>query len=93
MSGEIENAARSMMSSPQGLKIIKGLDQYNTVMNTPAGRQLIDMIAGSGGDALKAAARAAQNAHRDPGRALLQNLLSSKDGTAMAAKVIEVLGI
>ena len=30
---------------------------------------------------------------RDPGRALLQNLLSSKDGTAMAAKVIEVLGI
>ncbi|MBQ1705308.1 MAG: hypothetical protein II028_05645 [Clostridia bacterium] len=93
MSGEIENTARSMMSSPQGLKIIKGLDHYNAAMNTPAGRQLIDMIAGSGSDALKAAARAAQNASRDPGRALLQNLLSSKDGTAMAAKVIEVLGI
>lgn len=93
MSGEIENTARSMMSSPQGVKIIKGLDQYNTAMNTPAGRQLIDMLAGSGSDALKAAAQAAQKASRDPGRALLQSLLSSKDGTAMAAKVIEVLGI
>ena len=39
MSGEIENAARSMMSSPQGLKIIKGLDKYNTAMNTESGRQ------------------------------------------------------
>lgn len=96
MSGEIENAARSMMSSPQGLKIIKGLDKYNTAMNTEGGRQLIQMIATSGADALKQAAQAAQAAlssGREPGRALLQNLLSSRDGAALAAKVIEVLGV
>ena len=93
MPGEIENAARSMMSSPQGMKIIKGLDKYNAAMNTEGGRQLIAMIAGSGSDALKAAAQAALHAHKDPGRALLQNLLSSKDGAALAAKVIEVMGV
>ena len=34
MVGDLENAARSMMNSPQGLKIIKGLDKYNAAMNT-----------------------------------------------------------
>ncbi len=93
MPGDIENAARSMMSSPQGMKIIKGLDVYNAAMNTEGGRQLIAMLAGSGGDALKNAARTAMNAAKDPGRALLQNLLSSKDGASLAAKVIEVMGV
>ena len=93
MPGEIENAARSMMSSPQGMKIIKGLDMYSTAMNTEGGRQLIAMLAGSGGDALKSAARASVNAPKDPGRTLLQNLLSSKDGAALAAKAIEVMGV
>ena len=93
MSGEIENAARSMMSSPQGLKIIKGLDKYNTAMNTESGRQLIQMIAGSGTDALKQASQTALSSGKEPGRALLQNLLSSRDGAALAAKVIEVMGV
>ena len=68
MPGEIENAARSMMSSPQGLKIIKGLDKYNAAMNTEGGRQLIAMMADRGGDALKNAAQFAMNAPKDPGR-------------------------
>lgn len=93
MSGEIENAARSMMASPQGVKIIKGLDKYNTIMNTEAGRQLISMIASTGSDALKLAAQAALASGKEPGRALLQNLLSTKDGAALAAKVIEVIGV
>lgn len=93
MVGDIENAARSMMSSPQGLKIIKGLDKYNAVMNTEAGRQLIALLAAGGGDALKHAAAFAQQAPKDPGRALLQDLLSTKDGAALAGKVIEAIGV
>ena len=93
MPGEIENVARSMMSSPQGMKIIKGLDKYNAAMNSESGRQLIAMMAGSGSDALKAAAQAAVHSQKDPGRVLLQNLLSSKDGAALAAKAIEVMGV
>lgn len=93
MVGEIENVARSVMSSPQGVKIIKGLDKYNAAMNTEPGKQLIAMLGGAGGDALKAAAAAAVSAAKDPGRMLLQNLLSTKDGAALAGKVIEVLGV
>ena len=93
MPGEIENMARSMMSSPQGLKIIRGLDKYNALMNTEGGRQLITMLAGSGSDALRAAAQATLPTAKDPGRALLQNLLATKEGAALAAKVIEVMGI
>lgn len=93
MPGEIENMARSMMSSPQGMKIIKGLDKYNALMNTEGGRQLIAMLAGGGSDALRAAAQASLHATKDPGRALLQNLLATKEGAALAAKAIEVMGI
>lgn len=93
MPGEIENMARSMMSSPQGMKIIKGLDKYNALMNTDSGRQLIAMLAGSGSDALRAAAQSSLHAQKDPGRALLQNLLATKEGAALAAKAIEVMGI
>ena len=93
MPGEIENIARSMMSTPQGLKIIKVLDQFNTAMNTESGRQLILLLSGSGGDALKTASAAATKAPRDNGKALISALLSSKDGAALAAKVIEVIGL
>ena len=48
MPGEIENIARSMMSTPQGIKIIKLLDQYNSAMNTEPGHQLIVMLGGAG---------------------------------------------
>lgn len=93
MPGEIENIARSMMSTPQGLKIIKVLDQYNAAMNTESGRQLIVMLGGSGGDALKAASAVAAKASKDHGKALLSSLLSTKDGAALAAKIIEVIGL
>ncbi len=93
MPGEIENIARSMMSTPQGIKIIKVLDQYNAAMNTQPGRQLIEMLAGTGGDALKSAAAAATKTSQDHGKALISALLSSKEGAALAAKLIEVIGL
>ena len=93
MPGEIENAARSMMSSPQGMKVIKVLDQFNAAMNTENGRQLIQMLASDGGDALKAAAKSAVYAIRDPGRALLHSLLNTHEGAALAATIIEVMGL
>jgi hypothetical protein len=93
MVGDLENAARSMMNSPQGLKIIKGLDKYNAAMNTDAGRALIAQLAEGGSEALRHAAVFAAAAPREPGRALLQDLLSSKEGAALIGKVIEVLGV
>ena len=93
MPGEIENIARSMMSTPQGIKIIKLLDQYNVAMNTEPGRQLIEMLAGSGSDALKQASASASKATHDHGKALISSLLSSKEGAALVGKLIEVIGL
>ena len=93
MNNDLESAARSVMNSPQGLKIIKTLDSYNAAMNTENGRQFIALLSAGGGDALKHAAGTALGAARDPGRVLLQDLLSTKDGAALAGKVIELLGL
>lgn len=81
------------MSSPQGAKIIQTLDKLSTVASSPNGKQLITMLAGKGGDALKNAAAAANATDKDPARVLLSTLLSSKDGASLIAKVIEVIGV
>ncbi len=93
MPNGIESVARSMMSSPQGIKIIKGLDKFNLAMSGESGKQLLVMLGDSGGDALKAAAKSASTATKDPGRALLSNLLSTKEGASLAGKIIEVIGV
>ncbi len=93
MQGDIDNIAKSVMSSPQGLKIISGLDKFNTAMSTEQGRALVTMLGGAGGDALKSAAAASNGVKKDQGRALISSLLASKDGAALVAKVIEVIGL
>ena len=93
MPNEYESMARALMSSPQGVKIIQGLDKLSAAASSQNGRQLIAMLAGSGSDALKKAAAAASTTDKDLARVLLSTLLSSKEGAALVAKVIEVIGI
>ena len=52
MPNEYESMARALMSSPQGVKIIQGLDKLSAAASSQNGRQLIAMLAGSGSDAL-----------------------------------------
>ncbi len=93
MPNELENMAKALMSSPQGYKIIKGLDAFSASAQTPNGRQLIAMLGAAGGDELKRAAEIASKTDKDPARVLLSNLLATKDGAALVAKIIEVLGV
>ena len=93
MPGEYETLARALMSSPQGLKIIQTLDKLSAAASSPSGKQLIAMLAGGGGDALKSAAAAASVNDKDPARVMLSTLLASKDGAALVAKTIEVIGV
>lgn len=93
MPNEYESMARALMSSPQGAKIIQTLDTFSAKASSPAGRQLIALLAGGGGDALKKAAEAANTTDKDPARVLLSSLLSSKDGASLIAKIIEVTGV
>ncbi|MBQ2691096.1 MAG: hypothetical protein IJF53_02955 [Clostridia bacterium] len=90
---EHETMARALMGTPQGMKIIQALDKINAAASTANGRQLISMLAGSGTDVLKSAAAAAAAADRDPARVLISNLLATKEGAALVAKIIEVTGV
>ena len=91
MPADYETLAKMLINSPQGSKIIRGLDKLNTAISSESGRQLLNMLAGSGGDAVKNAARAA--ADKDQARVLLSNLLSTKEGAALAGKIIELTGV
>lgn len=93
MPADYETLAKMLINSPQGNKIIRGLDKLNTAISSENGRQLLTMLAGSGGDAIKNAARAAASADKDQARVLLSNLLSTKEGAALAGKIIELTGV
>ena len=93
MANEYESMARILMSSPQGAKIIKGRDKLNSGASSPAGKPLLQLLAGGGTDLLKTACDAAAKADRDAGRVLLSNLMTTKEGTALVAKFIEVTGV
>ncbi len=85
--------AKAMLSTPQGGKIIKALNRFNEICRTPGGRDLLGMLSGPGAEALSTAAKAALADTNEPGRAMMSSLLSTKDGTALLAKLIEAVGI
>lgn len=90
---DVDKVARSMLNSPQGIKIIKALDKLNTLSATEGGLQLITMLAGNGSDIIKTAAKAAKDAPRDRARVFLSSMLSTKDGAGIVAKIIELSGV
>lgn len=93
MQGDIDSIAKSVMQSPQGLKIITGLDKFNTALSSDSGKQLMALLAGSGSDSLKSAAQATSGANKDVGRQFISNLLATKDGATVLGKIIELLGL
>ena len=90
---DVDKAARSMLNSPQGLKIIKTLDKLNAVSATESGIELLNMLAGNGSDIIKTAAKSAKDAPRDRARVFLSSMLSTKDGAGIVAKIIELSGV
>lgn len=93
MPNDYETMARALMSSSEGARIFQTLDKVSAVAASPSGRQLITMLAGSGSDALKSAAAAANATDKDPARVLISSLLSSKEGSALIGKIVEVIGV
>ena len=93
MPNEYESMARALMGSPQGARIFPTLDKLSAMCASQNGRQLISMLAGSGSDALKQAAMAANATDKDPARVLVSNLLGTTDGANLVAKIIEVIGV
>jgi len=93
MATDYEGIARAVLATPQGGRIIKGLEKINSISRTETGRQLFEILAGTGADEVRAAARAALNDPKEPARALISTLLSTKEGANLAAKIIELMGV
>ncbi len=93
MNNEVDKAARSMLNSPQGIKIIKALDKLNAISATESGYDLLVMLSGNGSDIIKAAAKSACGVQKDRARAFLSTMLGTKEGAALVAKVIEITGV
>ena len=90
--GEIDKAAKQMLNTPQGIRIIALLDKLNRISGTESGKQLMDMLAGTGGDVIKQSAQAAKGAKSDRARAFVGNMMKTREGAALLAKIIEISG-
>lgn len=92
MNSNIENAAKNLLSTPKGAKILGMLNRVNGAMAGESGKELLILLSGSGGDAIKEAAAQALRTDKDRGRAFMSSIMNSKDGSALLAKIIEVSG-
>ena len=92
MPNEYEAFAKMLMNTPQASKMLGNLEKVSEIINSPEGRQLMAMLAEDGGDVVKKAAAAAVSDDKDGARALLTHLLSTKEGTALAAKFVGLMG-
>lgn len=91
MSNEYENLAKMILSTPQGTRIIQSLDRMNAFMLTPKGSDLLTILANGGSDAIKQCAIAALSETKDKAKSAISSLLSSQEGAALAAKLIEIM--
>ncbi len=91
MTNDLEALARSLMSGKASPKIAKGLERLVTLGNTPEGKQILTMLSQSGSESVKTAAQAALSGDKDTAKQALMALFSTKEGAALAAKLMEVL--
>ena len=92
MSNQYEAIARLLMNSQQGGKVLKGLGKLGEIAKTEEGKKLAEMLSGPEGDSIKKAAEAVVAGDKETAMELLSALLSTKDGAAVAAKILELLG-
>lgn len=59
--------------------------------NSQEGKQLLNALAGRGGDALKKAAQNAAQGDKDAASSLIAGLLSTKEGADLAKKVMTLM--
>lgn len=91
MSNDYENLAKIILSTPQGARISEGFDKLNTFLSSKEGTEMLSILANGGTDAVKDAARAAIDGDGERAKNAVSALLSSKEGAALAAKILEIM--
>jgi hypothetical protein len=91
MANEYEQLAKSLLSSEQGSKVIGSIDKISGIMQKPDGKKLLELLGGSGGDALKDAARSAAKGDRDAAQRLITSLLATDEGKQLVQQVVKAM--
>ena len=91
MTNDMEALARALMNSKQGAKISHGMEKLSALSGTEEGAKLMELLGGNS-EAVKNAAQAALSGDKDAAKAVLMQLFSTKEGAALAAKLMELLG-
>lgn len=84
----LESLAKSFLSKNKDS--IPGIDKYIGILESAEGKKLLGQLSASGGDSLKDAAQKAAEGDAFATKKLIQSIMSSEEGRALAAKVMEV---
>lgn len=90
MANDMETLARALIASGQGAKLAKGMEKLTALTGTQEGQELMALLAGGGSDAVKQAAQAAMTGDRDAAKNALTALFSTKEGAALAVRLMEI---
>lgn len=91
MSNDYENLAKIILETPQGARIMGGFERLNAFMSSREGYEILALLAGGASDAVKSAAQAAIDGDGERAKKAISALLSSKEGAALAAKLLEIM--
>ncbi len=86
----IEAAARALLNTPQGSKVLSNIDQLKAFLARPEGQKLLSSLSGSNGDVLKRAAAAAADGDTENAKKLAASLLSTPEGMQTARVLAEM---
>jgi len=91
VANEYEQLAKSLLSSEQGAKALGSIDKITGIMQKPEGKKLLEILGGSGGDALKSAAKAAAKGDKDAAQKLISTLMSTPEGVQLIQQVVKAM--
>lgn len=84
----LETLARDFLAANKDS--IPGIEKYMGILDTAEGKKLLAQLSASGGDTLKKSAEKAASGDGEATKQLVKTLLSSKEGRALAAQVMEI---
>ncbi|MCL2080696.1 MAG: hypothetical protein FWH16_01205 [Oscillospiraceae bacterium] len=84
----LEFLAKNLLA--KGKNTVPGIDKYMGILDTEEGKRLLGQLSANGGDSLKSAAQKAAGGDTAATKDLIKTILSSKEGKALAAQVMEI---
>lgn len=91
MSNEMDAMVKALLGTPQGAAVLSNMDKIKEFLNKPEGRQIVQMLSGKGGEAVKQAAGVAADGNPDQAKRMLAGVLSTPEGAQLAKTIMDLL--